>query len=107
MDVMNVEIDRFAICGFYTIPHIRPQKIFWSIMTKINRFEKKYTVEDIKKVLDKTPGGLMLAIIQSEMGCSEMTARALLKPLIESGEVIKLNIGRSEKKPVNLYMLKR
>jgi hypothetical protein len=68
---------------------------------------KQYTAIKLKTVLNKTPGGLMLAIIQSEMGCSEMTVRALLKPLIESGEVIKLNIGRSEKKPVNLYILKR
>jgi hypothetical protein len=78
-------------------------------MTKpnINRFKKQYTAIKLKTVLNKTHGGLMLAIIQSEMGCSEMTVRALLKPLIESGEVIKLNIGRSEKKPVNLYILKR
>jgi hypothetical protein len=78
-------------------------------MTKpnINRFKKQYTAIKLKTVLNKTPVGLMLAIIQSEMGCSEMTVRALLKPLIESGEVIKLNIGRSEKKPVNLYILKR
>jgi hypothetical protein len=76
-------------------------------MTKIiNRFEKKFTEEDIKAVLNKTPGGLMLAILQSEVGCSEMTMRGLLKPMIESGEIIKLNIGRSKKKPVNLYMLK-
>lgn len=72
-----------------------------------NRFEKKFTEDDVKKILDKTPSGLMLALIQSEMGCSEMTIRTLLKPMLESGEVIKLNIGHSEKKPVNLYMLKR
>lgn len=77
-------------------------------MTRIkNRFEKKFTEEDIRTILNKNPGGLMLAIIQSEMGCSEMTVRTLLKPLIDSGEVIKSNIGRSEKKPVNLYILKK
>lgn len=73
---------------------------------KKNRYEKQYTADDIKAILVKNPGGLMLGSIQYMMGCSEMTVRNLLKPLIESGEVVKQNIGQSEKKPVNLYKLK-
>lgn len=72
---------------------------------KNNRYEKQYTAEDLKIILSNNPGGLMLAKIQDKMGCSEMTVRNLLKPLIESGEITKKNIGQSAKKPVNLYKL--
>ena len=73
---------------------------------KNSRYEKQYTDNDIRAVLSKNPNGLMLGKIQSEIGCSEMTVRSLLRPMIESGQVIKTNIGQSEKKPVNLYTLR-
>lgn len=78
-------------------------------MTSINkyRYEKRYTADNIKEVLYKYPNGLMLKKLMSEIGCSEMTARNLLKPLIESGEIVKHNMGLSDTKPYYLYMLKK
>jgi len=70
-----------------------------------NSYEKRFKPDDVLTVLKDNPGGLMLSNIQKIMGCSEMTARNLLKPLIESRQVVKLNIGSSEKRPVNLYSL--
>jgi hypothetical protein len=73
---------------------------------KNNRYQKQYTENDIKKALDKYPAGLMLSKLQSELGCSEMTVRNLLKPMIDSEKVIKTNISQSETKPYYLYTLK-
>ncbi len=73
--------------------------------TKKNRYEKRFTEENIKAVIPEQPNGVMLRKIISDAGCSEMTARKLLDPLIRSGEVIKINIG-SDTKPYYLYMKK-
>lgn len=73
-----------------------------TIMT-LNK-KKQFTEEDIEMVLKENPGGLMLRSIELKVGCSEMTVRNLLKPLITAGHVEKRNIGASEKKPTNLYL---
>ena len=66
---------------------------------------KQYTKDSIRDVLTKHPEGIMLGKLQSLVGCSEMTLRHLLDTMVESGEVVKTNIGQSTKKPVNLYRL--
>ena len=65
---------------------------------------KQFTDKDIERVLKENPRGLMLKGIEYKMGCSEMTVRNLLKPLIESGLVEKRNIGVSKKRATNLYI---
>jgi len=65
---------------------------------------KQYTENDVKKALRES-NGLMLAKLQENIGCSEMTLRNLLKPMIKAGDVTKKNIGVSEKRPVNVYSL--
>ncbi len=69
------------------------------------QFSKQYTEASIVKTLQKEPHGLMLSGVQKELGCSEQTARNLVMPLVESGQVIKRNLG-TEKKPVNVFILK-
>jgi predicted ArsR family transcriptional regulator len=65
------------------------------------RYQKIFNESDILLALEDSP--LMLRKIAQRVSCSEMTLRKLLKPLIESGEVEVINIGSSDKKPVNLY----
>lgn len=65
---------------------------------------KQFNTDHVKTALAGSPG-MMLAKLQEKIGCSEMTLRKLLTPLIDSGEVVKRNIGSSEKRPVNLYLL--
>jgi predicted ArsR family transcriptional regulator len=65
------------------------------------RYQKIFNESDILLALEDSP--LMLRRLAQRVGCSEMTLRKLLKPLIESGEVELLNMGSSDKKPVNLY----
>ena len=66
---------------------------------------KKFSADHVKDALKGSPG-MMLAKLQEKTGCSEMTLRHLLKPMIDSGEIVKQNIGSSEKKPINVYLLK-
>ncbi len=66
---------------------------------------KQFNEDHVRVALAGSPG-MMLAKLQERIGCSEMTLRHLLKPLIEYGEVVKMNIGTSEKKPINIYLLK-
>lgn len=66
--------------------------------------KKIFTVDDIERVLKEQTTGLMLKGIEFRVGCSEMTARNLLKPLIDAGLVEKRNIGASEKRATNLYL---
>lgn len=68
------------------------------------RDKKQFTEEDIERVLKENPLGLMLKGIELKVGCSEMTARNLLKPLIEAEKVEKQNIGSSEKRGTFLYL---
>lgn len=65
---------------------------------------KQFTAKDVERVLKENPRGLMLKGIEYRMGCSEMTARNLLKPLIELGQVEKRDIGASKKRATNLYL---
>ena len=66
---------------------------------------KQFNQDHVKTALADSPG-MMLAKLQEKIGCSEMTLRHLLTPLLESGEVVKRNIGSSEKKPINIYRIK-
>ena len=66
---------------------------------------KQFNQDHVKTALAGSPG-MMLAKLQEKIGCSEMTLRHLLKPLIDSGEIVKQNIGSSEKKPINIYLIK-
>ena len=68
------------------------------------RDKKQFTEEDIERVLKENPLGLMLKGIELKAGCSEMTARNLLNPLIEAEKVEKQNIGSSEKRGTFLYL---
>ena len=68
-------------------------------------YKKQFEPSHVLNALEGSPG-MMLIKLQEAVGCSEMTLRRLLNPLIASGEVIKLNIGASDKKPVNLYKRK-
>jgi len=69
-------------------------------------YQKKYNEDHVRAALDGSPG-MMLARLQEKIGCSEMTVRHLLKPLMDSGDVVKQNIGCSEKRPVNVYSLRK
>lgn len=66
--------------------------------------KKQFTEDDIKMVLKENPHGLMLKWIELNVGCSEMTARNLLEPLIKAGQVEKRDIGASKKRATNLYL---
>ncbi len=66
---------------------------------------KQFNEDHVKSALSGSPG-MMLAKLQEKIGCSEMTLRHLLKPMIKTGVVVKRNIGSSEKKPINIYLLK-
>ncbi len=72
----------------------------------MTNYQKQFNEDQIRIALADS-NGLMLAKLQEKIGCSEMTLRNLLKPLINSGVVVKQNIGVSEKKPVNIYFIKR
>lgn len=69
------------------------------------QFIKQYTKTSIIKALQVEPHGLMLSGVRKKLGCSEQTARNLIMPLVESGQVIKRNLGTG-KKPVNVFVLK-
>ena len=68
-----------------------------------SHFSLKFTEEKLLEILKKNNGN-MLRVLALDMGCGERTARNLLKPLVESGRVIKKNLG-SEKKPTYVYYL--
>ena len=74
-------------------------------MKNKGQFSKQYTEANIIKTLQAEPHGLMLSGVREKLGCSEQTARNLVLPMVESGKVIKRNLG-TEKKPVNVYILK-
>jgi len=74
-------------------------------MKNKGQFSKQYTEANIIKTLQAEPHGLMLSGVREKLGCSEQTARNLVLPMVESGKVIKRNLG-TEKKPVNVYVLK-
>jgi len=69
------------------------------------QFSKQYTEASIIKTLQGEPHGIMLSGVREKLGCSEQTARNLIMPLVESGQVIKRNLGTG-KKPVNVFILK-
>jgi len=74
-------------------------------MRNKGQFSKQYTEANIIKTLQAEPHGLMLSGVRERLSCSEQTARNLITPLVESGQVIKRNLG-TEKKPVNVFILK-
>jgi hypothetical protein len=84
-------------------------EVHYGIIKEAKRAKRllRYTRSDILKAFTNYPEGLMLGRIQSDVGCSEMTARNLLKPMVDSGEVIRTNISQSETKPYYLYTLKK
>jgi len=63
----------------------------------------KFNEEKLKYVLQENSNGLMLRHIRLKMGCSETTARNLLKPLLANGKVFRNNISDSEIRPLYLY----
>ncbi len=66
-------------------------------------FKKTYTQEQVIDLLNTHPEGLMLEKIRQSLGCSEMTLRTLINPLVNNREVLKRNISATDSRPIYLY----
>ena len=68
-------------------------------------FQRKYTEDQIIDLLKKN--NIMSARqISDEMGCHKKTVESLLKKLLESDSIDRVNV-RSESKPLWIYSLKK
>jgi len=67
-------------------------------------FQQKYTEDQVIDLLKKN--NIMSARqISDEMGCHKKTVESLVKKLLESGSINRVNV-RSEAKPLWVYSLK-
>jgi AraC-like DNA-binding protein len=66
-------------------------------------FKSKYTQQQVIDLLNSHPEGLMLEKIRQSLGCSEMTLRTLINPLVNDREVLKRNISATDSRPIYLY----
>jgi DNA-binding MarR family transcriptional regulator len=68
-------------------------------------FQRKYTEEQVLDQLKKN--NIMSARqISDEMGCHKKTVESLIKKLLESDSIDRVNV-RSESKPLWVYSLKK
>ena len=68
-------------------------------------FQRKYTEEQVLDLLKKN--NIMSARqISDDMGCHKKTVESLIKKLLESDSIDRVNV-RSESKPLWVYSLKK
>jgi len=65
-------------------------------------FKKKYTDEMVMRIVEKYSDIVSTRQIQDTLGCTQVTANTLLKNMLATGKLSRVNIG-TDNKPVWVY----
>lgn len=79
------------MCIVMNIP-VKPGRI------NVAGFKKKYTEDQVIEAIEQHSNVISSRQIADKLGCSKLTVDNLLKDLLASGEVNRVNLGTEDKK---------